>query len=150
MAACYEEMASLTINGGTPSTGRVELAATARSYMDAFPDLNVSVDHVLVAGDAVFWAWTITGANNGPGGTGHRVRVSGIEVWTIGSSGLVSNSIGYHNAERLSRKFSQRDSLDAFREAMQEKPAVGCPDKPFCNFRVSFIVDLKSTVCHQP
>ena len=104
MAACYEEMASLTINGGTPSTGRAELAATARSYMDAFPDLNVSVDHVLVAGDAVFWAWTITGANNGPGGTGHRVRVSGIEVWTIGSSGLVSNSIGYHDADTYDRQ----------------------------------------------
>ena len=92
-------MASLTINGGTPSTGRVELAATARSYMDAFPDLNVSVDHVLVAGDVVFWAWTITAANNGPGGTAHRDRVGGIEVWTIGSSGLVSNSIGYYDAD---------------------------------------------------
>ncbi len=41
MAACYEETASLTINGGTPSTGRAELAATARSYMDAFPDLGL-------------------------------------------------------------------------------------------------------------
>lgn len=55
MAACYEETASLTINNGTPSTGRAELAATARSYMDAFPDLSVSVDQLLVAGDAVFW-----------------------------------------------------------------------------------------------
>ena len=98
MAACYEETASLTINGGIPSTGRAELAATARSYMDAFPDLNVSVDQVLVAGGAVFWAWTLTGANSGPGGTGHRVRVSGIEVWTIGALGLVSNSIGYYDA----------------------------------------------------
>ena len=104
MATCYEETASLTINGGTPSTGRAELAATARSYMDAFPDLNVSVDHVFVAGDAVFWAWTITGANSGPGGTGHRVRVSGIEVWTIGSSGLVSNSIGYYDADTYDRQ----------------------------------------------
>lgn len=98
MAACYEETASLTINEGTPSTGRAELAATARSYMDAFPDLAVSVDHVLVAGGAVFWAWTLTGANSGHGGTGHRVRVSGIEVWTIGTSGLVANSIGYYDA----------------------------------------------------
>jgi hypothetical protein len=31
VAACYEETASLTINNGTPSTGRAELAATARS-----------------------------------------------------------------------------------------------------------------------
>ena len=98
MAACYEETASLTINNGTPPTGRAELAATARSYMDAFPDLSVSVDQLLVAGDAVFWAWTLTGANTGPGGTGNRVRVSGIEVWTIGVSGLAAKSIGYYDA----------------------------------------------------
>lgn len=79
MAACYEETASLTINDGTPSTGRVELAATAAGYMEAFPDLRVSVDQVLVAGDAAFWVWTLTGTNTGPGGTGNRVRVSGIE-----------------------------------------------------------------------
>ena len=42
MVACYEETVSLTINGGTLWTGRAELAATARSYVDAFPDLNVS------------------------------------------------------------------------------------------------------------
>ena len=66
--------------------------------MEAFPDLRVSVDQVLVAGDSAFWVWTLTGTNTGPGGTGNRVRVSGIEVWTIGSSGLVSNSVGYYDA----------------------------------------------------
>ena len=51
VASCYEENASLTINRGKPSTGRAELAATAAGYMEAFPDLRVSVDHVLVAGE---------------------------------------------------------------------------------------------------
>ncbi len=63
MAACYEDTASLTINVGAPSTGRVELAAAAASYMEAFPDLRVSVDQVLVAGDSAFWVWTLTGTN---------------------------------------------------------------------------------------
>lgn len=106
MAACYEDTASLTINGGAPSTGRVELAATAASYMEAFPDLRVSVDQVLVAGDSAFWVWTLTGTNTGPGGTGNRVRVSGIEVWTIGSSGLVSNSVGYYDAATYERQLA--------------------------------------------
>ena len=35
---------------------------------------------------------------NGPGGIGKQVRVSGIEVWRIGSSGLVANSVGYYDA----------------------------------------------------
>lgn len=98
VAACYEPTASLTINNGTPATGHIELAATAASYMEAFPDLQVSVDHLHVAGDSAFWVWTLTGTNNGPGGTGKKVRVSGIEVWRIGSSGLVANSIGYYDA----------------------------------------------------
>ena len=106
MAACYEDTASLTISGGAPSTGRVELAATAASYMEAFPDLRVSVDQVLVAGDSAFWVWTLTGTNTGPGGTGNRVRVSGIEVWTIGSSGLVSNSVGYYDAATYERQLA--------------------------------------------
>jgi len=103
VASCYEETASLTINRGTPATGRNELAATAASYMTAFPDLRVSVDQVLVAGDSVFWVWTLTGTNTGPGGSGNRVRVSGIEVWTMGESGLVASSVGYYDGATYER-----------------------------------------------
>ncbi len=106
MAGCYEDTASLTINGGTPSTGRKQLAATAASYMEALPDLRVSVDQVLVAGDSVFWVWTLTGTNTGPAGTGKPVRVSGIEVWTMGESGLAANSIGYYDAETYERQIA--------------------------------------------
>jgi ketosteroid isomerase-like protein len=98
VAACYEETASLTINNGVPATGRAALAATAASYMTAFPDLAVSLDDLHVAGDCAFWVWTLTGTNTGPGGTGKAVRVSGIEVWRIGASGLVAESSGYYDA----------------------------------------------------
>jgi uncharacterized protein (TIGR02246 family) len=104
VASCYEETASLTINNGTPSRGRAELAATAKSYMDAFPDLTVSVDQLLVAGDSAFWVWTLTGTNTAPEGTGRPVRVSGIEVWTIGPTGLIANSIGYYDAATYERQ----------------------------------------------
>ena len=30
--------------------------------------------------------------------TGNSVRVSGIEVWKIGESGLIANSTGYYDA----------------------------------------------------
>ena len=106
VASCYVQTASLTINRGIPSTGRAEIAATAASYMQAFPDLQVSVDHVLVAGDFVFWVWTLTGTNRGPGGTGNPVRVSGIEVWTMDASGLVANSIGYYDADTYERQLA--------------------------------------------
>jgi hypothetical protein len=37
VAGWYEETAPLTISNGAPATGRVELAATAAGYMEAFP-----------------------------------------------------------------------------------------------------------------
>jgi uncharacterized protein (TIGR02246 family) len=107
VAACYEETASLTINDGTPAIGRAALAATAKSYMETFPDLAVSLDHLHVAGDSVFWVWTLTGTNAGPGGSGNAVRVSGIEVWKMGESGLVTSSIGYYDAATYERQLDQ-------------------------------------------
>jgi hypothetical protein len=98
VADCYEKTASLTINNGTAATGHAELAATAAGYMEAFPDLNVSLDHLHVGGDSAFWVWTLSGTNTGPGGTGKAVRVSGIEVWKIGETGLVADSTGYYDA----------------------------------------------------
>jgi hypothetical protein len=80
-------------------------AATAASYIEAFPDLQVSVDHFHVAGDSAFWVWTLTGTNNGPGGTGKKVRVSGIEAWRIGPSGLAAYS-------RAGRGICRRDRGD--------------------------------------
>jgi hypothetical protein len=106
MARCYEETASLTINGGTPATGRAELAATAAGYMAEFPDLAISVDHVHVAGGSVFWVWTLTGTNTGAGGTGNRVRISGIEVWAMGPLGLAANAVGHYDAVEYDRQLA--------------------------------------------
>lgn len=75
--------------------------------MEAFPDLQVSLDQLLVAGNAVFFVWTLTGTNTGPGGTGNAVRMSGIEVWEMGESGLIARSRGYYDAAAYERQLSQ-------------------------------------------
>jgi len=89
MASCYEEAGWQSINDGPPAEGRVALAAVAASYMEAFPDLQVSLDQLLTAGDSAFFVWTLTGTNTGPCGTGNSVRVSGIEVWKMGDETIV-------------------------------------------------------------
>jgi hypothetical protein len=48
----------------------------------------------------------LTGTNTGPGGTGNAVRVSGIEVWKIGASGLVADSTGYYDAAAYERQLA--------------------------------------------
>lgn len=38
---------SLTINGGTPSAGRIEITQAAQGFMTAFPDLKVYMDDLV-------------------------------------------------------------------------------------------------------
>ena len=106
MAACYEPNGQQSINNGPPAVGREALAKVAASYMEAFPDLQVSLDQLLVAGNAAFWVWTLTGTNTGPGGTGNAVCVSGIEVWEMGTSGLIDRARGYYDADTYQRQLS--------------------------------------------
>ena len=106
MASCYEENGQQSINNGAPAVGREALAEVAASYMEAFPDLKVSLDQLLVAGDSAFFVWTLTGTNTGPGGSGNCVRVSGIEVWEMGESGLIKQSRGFYDSEAYDAQIS--------------------------------------------
>ena len=109
MAACYEEGGRQSINNGPPAVGRAALAAVAESDLTAFPDLQVALDQLLVAGNSAFFVWTLTGTNTGPGGTGNFVRVSGIEVWEMGESGLIAESRGYYDSESYQRQLAGDD-----------------------------------------
>ena len=77
---------TIAINGGAPT----EVTEVARSFMAAFPDIQVFMDDVVFKEDTVEYRWTFTGTNTGPGGTGKWVRIPGFEEWTFGGDGLVS------------------------------------------------------------
>jgi hypothetical protein len=66
--------------------------------MTAFPDLQVLLDDVVLEGDRAVYHWTLIGTNTGPGGTGHRVRISGFEVWRIGEDSLIAESQGHFDS----------------------------------------------------
>src|SRR5207247_6694994 len=51
VAEHYAPDGSLTINDGPPSLGRAAIAEAARSFMIAFPDLQVRMDDLLIHGD---------------------------------------------------------------------------------------------------
>ena len=50
VAAHYAPAGSLTINDGAPSVGRAAIAEAVRSFMVAFPDLQVLMDDVRLEG----------------------------------------------------------------------------------------------------
>lgn len=104
LAAFYAENGSLTVNDGAASVGRAAIAATARSYMVAFPDMVVKMDHVSQEGSRAVFHWTWTGTNSGPGGTGKAVRISGYEEWTLRADGLIADSKGHFDEAEYQRQ----------------------------------------------
>lgn len=106
LASFYAEDGSLTVNAGSPSVGRAAIAATASGFMDAFPDMVVKMGSVSREGGHVTFRWTWTGTNNGPGGTGKRVRISGHEDWTLRADGLIAESKGHYDEVEYQRQMS--------------------------------------------
>lgn len=104
VAACYSADGSLSVNDGAPAVGRSAIAEVAQSFMTMFPDLRVVMDKLLVRGDRAEYHWTLIGTNTGPGGTGHRVRISGFELWQIGADGLIASSQGHFDSSEYHRQ----------------------------------------------
>ena len=86
VAAHFASGGTIAINGGDPT----EVTEVARSFIDAFPDIQVFMDDVVFNDETVEYHWTFTGTNTGPGGTGKWVRISGFEEWTFGDDDLVA------------------------------------------------------------
>ena len=104
MASFYAEDGILTVNNGTPAVGRKQLAETAQSYMEAFPDMELTMDSLTVENGTYRYYWTFKGTNNGPNGTGNKVDFSGFEEWTMNDQGFVQKSMGTYNAEDYQRQ----------------------------------------------
>jgi uncharacterized protein (TIGR02246 family) len=107
VAEHYAPDGALTINGGAPSVGRGAITEAARSFMDAFPDMEVLMDDIRVGRAGTDYHWTLVGTNTGPGGTGNRVRISGYEEWAIDGSGLIADSQGHFDQAEYERQLSQ-------------------------------------------
>ena len=100
VAEHYAPGGTIAINRGTP----MEITEVARSFMTAFPDIELFMDDVVVKDDAIEFHRTFVGTNTGPGGTGKRVRISGFEEWTFGDDGLVAEALGHFDQAEYDRQ----------------------------------------------
>ena len=107
VAEHYSPGGSLTINDGEPAVGRAAIADAARSFMSAFPDLQVLMDELRVHDESVEYHWTLIGTTTGPGGTGNAVRITGFEEWTIGDDGLIAKSLGHYDQAEYDRQVAR-------------------------------------------
>jgi len=104
VAACYEEGGSLRVNDDAPAIGREAITEVAQGFMTGFPDMRVVMDDLVLSDGGAIYHWTLTGTNEGPGGSGRSLRISGYEVWQISADGLIVNSEGHFDAQEYSRQ----------------------------------------------
>ena len=104
VASFFSVNGSLQINAGAPSVGRTAIAAAARGFMTAFPDMVVTLDGCDERGDHATYYWTLVRTNTGPGGTGKAVRIRGHEEWLIGEDGLIADSKGHFDEAEFERQ----------------------------------------------
>ena len=113
VAAFFSPEGSLTINGGTPSVGPSAITQAAQEFVTAFPDMKVLLDNLVIQNDGAVFHWTLLGTNTGPGGTGHRLRVSGFEQWQFTADGLIGRSLGSFDAADYQHQLQHGSPLAA-------------------------------------
>jgi alanine dehydrogenase len=104
VAAYFSTNGSLRVNNDDPAVGRSAITEVARGFMTTFPDMKLRMDDLLTQNGRVVYHWTLTGTNTGPGGSGHRVRISGFEEWQIDADGLIAESLGHFDAAEYQRQ----------------------------------------------
>jgi predicted ester cyclase len=100
VAAYYARNGSISVNGAPP----LPIAEVARGFMRDFPDMIVTFDRLEPLGNRTAFHWTFTGTNTGPGGTGHKVQISGYELWQFNQEGLIQESKGHFDAAEYERQ----------------------------------------------
>jgi steroid delta-isomerase-like uncharacterized protein len=104
VAAFFSPNGSLRVNDAVPAVGRDAIRDVAHRFMSAFPDMVVTLDDMTIQGDRAIYRWTLTGTNTGPGGSGHRVHISGFEEWEMGDDGLIARSLGHFDSAEFRRQ----------------------------------------------
>lgn len=87
-AAAKEIYAPGFVNHGeTRNIGIGEDQAATRGWVQAFPDLHVTIDKEVAEGDLVSVLWTGEGTNTGSGNgfdaTGAHLKMRGLTIWRV-------------------------------------------------------------------
>jgi hypothetical protein len=104
VSSFFAEDGELTVNDGKPAKGALAISDVAKGFMDAFPDMIVSLDSLETKSDKTLFYWTLTGTNSGTNGTGNKVSISGIEEWTLNDIGLIQKSEGHFDEEEYKQQ----------------------------------------------
>ncbi|MFZ6053057.1 ester cyclase [Halocola ammonii] len=103
VSSFFAEDGFLQVNDGEPAVGTEAITNVVKGFMDAFPDMVVSLDSLITKSDKTRFYWTLTGTNDAPNGTGNKVKISGFEEWVI-NQGLIQESKGYFDEDEYKQQ----------------------------------------------
>lgn len=104
VSSFFSEDGVLKINDGSPAKGTEAITNVIKGFMDAFPDMVVSMDSIITKLEKTRFYWTLTGTNNGTNGTGNKINISGFEEWTLNADGLIQESKGHFDEKEYKRQ----------------------------------------------
>lgn len=104
VSSFFSEDGVLKINDGSPAKGTEAITNVIKGFMDAFPDMVVSMDSIITKLEKTRFYWTLTGTNNGTNGTGNKINISGFEEWTLNPDGLIQESKGHFDEKEYKRQ----------------------------------------------
>ncbi len=107
VASYFAKDGSLQVNKGAPALGTEAITEVAKGFMDAFPDMIVTMDSLVPIADKTRFHWTLTGTNTGPNGTGNKVKISGFEEWTLDENQFIKESKGNFDEVEYNRQLNK-------------------------------------------
>jgi ornithine cyclodeaminase/alanine dehydrogenase-like protein (mu-crystallin family) len=128
VAAFFSPDGSLRVNNDEPARGRHAVTEVARSFMTAFPDLEVRMEDLLVQNDRFVYCWSLKGTNTGSGGNGRRVRIHGFERWKIGDDGLIAESQGHFDTGDYQRQLNGLANFPRFFDEYDVRARLRMPE----------------------
>jgi steroid delta-isomerase-like uncharacterized protein len=97
-----------------PARGVAEVQEFMRASFRGFPDLHFGEPdppQIAICGDVVFWTWYMEGTNRGPidppgfAATGRRMRVDGVDRWTM-RDGRIASYRAFYDMNDLARQLA--------------------------------------------
>jgi predicted ester cyclase len=85
------------VNHGIPNAtkGPEGFKEIIRQFVDAFPDMNIHLEHIVAEGDQVatrgYWTGTNSGSFMGAPATGRKVRCEFVDFWTLQNGKCTEN-----------------------------------------------------------
>ena len=104
--ALHAESSRLSVNDGDPAIGRPEIRKIVKAFMEAFPDLFIQVNDVVVEERGIVFYCNAIATNSGPGGSGNKIDIEIHEIWKFDETGKLIEVKAYDDPEDFDRQLN--------------------------------------------